>query len=199
MRTSALSTVLGGPAPCPYHGAQSTMLIPALIESCTTCTESPARGEVGRQLGNVSSRHRRGISWATAANRVQAGYNAEPGGPPDARRTAMASHNRCRWPARGNQMSTASACAGSAAAAGVVLVLGWCRCGAPGDCLPHGWRQMSHCACLRGYEHNTVPGNESAASLSAGAGPPQHALSSNKIALITSGCGATRSLGIKWP
>ena len=33
-----------------------------------------------------------------------------------------------------------------------------------------------------------------------GAGtPPQHGLSSNKMALITSGCGAMRSPSTKWP
>ena len=30
-------------------------------------------------------------------------------------------------------------------------------------------------------------------------GPPQHGLSSNKMALITSGCGKTRSPSTKWP
>ena len=32
-----------------------------------------------------------------------------------------------------------------------------------------------------------------------GVGPPQHGLPSRKMALITSDCGATRSLGIEWP
>ena len=32
-----------------------------------------------------------------------------------------------------------------------------------------------------------------------GAGTPQHGLSSNKMALINSDFGATRSLSIKWP
>ena len=32
-----------------------------------------------------------------------------------------------------------------------------------------------------------------------GAGPHKHGLSSNKMALITSDCGATRSPSIKWP
>ena len=35
--------------------------------------------------------------------------------------------------------------------------------------------------------------------LTLGAGIPQHGLSSNQMALVTSDCGTTRSLSIKWP
>ena len=37
------------------------------------------------------------------------------------------------------------------------------------------------------------------AALEAGAGTPQHGLSFDKMALITSGCGTMRSPSIKWP
>ena len=38
-----------------------------------------------------------------------------------------------------------------------------------------------------------------ATEINTGAGPPQHGLSSNKMALITSDCGVMCSPSIKWP
>ena len=43
------------------------------------------------------------------------------------------------------------------------------------------------------------PMNFTEGVLPARCGTPQHGLSSNKMALITSDCGTTRSLSIKWP